>query len=134
MITIKTIYKGNLQTEATHLQSGNTLLTDAPIDNGGKGAHFSPTDLVVTALGSCIVTLVGKAAVVHHIDVDGTRLEITKVMKAEPRRIDEIIIDIYLPLKNYSEKQQKIIKAAADNCPVALSLHPDIVQKLNFHF
>ena len=100
MATIETVYLGGLRTEATHVQSGTKLVTDAPVDNHGKGESFSPTDLVATALGSCMMTLMGIAGQTHDIDVDGTRLSITKVMAADPRRIGEIKIDVRFP-KNY---------------------------------
>ena len=94
MATVETIYMGGLRTEATHVQSGTKIVTDAPTDNHGKGESFSPTDLVSAALGSCMMTLMGIAADTHGINVDGTRLSITKVMAADPRRIGEIVIDV----------------------------------------
>ena len=90
MATVETIYLGELRTEATHVQSGSKILTDAPTDNHGKGEAFSPTDLVATALGSCMMTIMGIAAQTHGIDIDGTKLHITKIMSASPRRIGEI--------------------------------------------
>ena len=97
MATVETIYMGGLRTEATHVQSGTKIVTDAPTDNHGKGDSFSPTDLVSAALGSCMMTLMGIAADTHGINVDGTRLSITKVMAADPRRIGEIVIDVHFP-------------------------------------
>ena len=109
MATTETIYIGSLRTEATHLISGNKLITDAPPDNQGKGEYFSPTDLVATALGSCIVTIMGIAARTHGFSIDGTKLVITKIMTREaPRRIAEIIVDITFPEMQYTDQQKKI--------------------------
>ena len=134
MITAKTIYIADLRTEATHVRSGNSLFTDAPVDNEGKGEYFSPTDLVATALGSCILTIMGIAAKKHQFNIDNTRLEITKIMNDNPRKIGEVVIDFYFPNDNYSEKEIKILEHAVKTCPVALSLHPDIIQTIRFHF
>lgn len=132
-MTIETIYQGGLRSEATHLQSGTKIVTDAPTDNHGKGESFSPTDLVAAALGSCMLTIMDIAAQRLEIDLKGTRLEITKIMAADPRRIAEIKIDFYLP-GDYSDKCKTILERAADTCPVAKSLHPDLVQNITFHY
>ena len=95
MATIQTLYLGDLRTEITHVQSGNRVITDAPTDNNGKGEYISPTDMVAAALGSCMLTLMGIAARRLEIDLKGTRVEIQKVMAAEPRRIAEIRLDFY---------------------------------------
>lgn len=134
METAHTIYLGNLRTKATHLQSGTEIITDAPIDNQGKGEAFSPTDLVATALGSCMMTIMGIAARTHGFNVDGTRLRITKIMKSDPRRIGEVVIDLDFPKIEYTEKQKKILQISADTCPVALSLHPDLKQTVRLNF
>lgn len=131
MATVETVYLGDLRTEATHLQSGEKIITDAPTDNHGKGEYFSPTDLVAAALGSCMLTIMGLAAKTHGIDIDGTKLSITKVMTAEPRRIGEIIIDVTLP-SDYSDKEKKILERAAATCPVAHSLYPGCRQNIRF--
>jgi uncharacterized OsmC-like protein len=129
MATIETIYIGDLRTEATHIRSGNKLITDAPTDNQGRGEYFSPTDLVATALGSCMVTVMGMAAQTHKFNIDGTKLVITKIMTPEPpRRIAEIIIELTFPAGNFSEKEKKILEYVVKTCPVALSLHPDVKQ------
>jgi putative redox protein len=129
MATIQTTYIGDLRTEATHIRSGNKLITDAPTDNQGKGEYFSPTDLVATALGSCLVTVMGIAARTHNFSIDGTKLVITKVMTQEPpRRIGEIIVELTFPAGTYSEKEKKILEYVVKTCPVALSLHPDVKQ------
>ena len=126
MATVETIYLGELRTEATHVQSGSKILTDAPTDNHGKGEAFSPTDLVAAALGSCMMTLMG-------VDIVGTRLSITKVMSADPRRIGEIIIDIRFP-GEMAPKARTVLERAAATCPVARSLHPDCKQTVRFHY
>ncbi len=134
METVRTEYLGNLRTEALHVQSGNELLTDAPVDNNGKGEYFSPTDLVATAFGSCMLTVIGIVAQRSSFSIDGTKLKITKVMAAEPRRIGEIIVEFNFPPNNYSSKEKEIIKHTALTCPVAKSLHPDLKQTLIFNF
>ncbi len=133
MATIQTIYLGDLRTEATHLRSGNKLITDAPVDNQGKGEFFSPTDLVGAALGSCMLTLMDQAAARLGLDMKGTKLVITKIMASDPRRIGEIVIEVHFP-RDYSDKEKLILKRAADTCPVARSLHPDLKQTVNYHF
>jgi putative redox protein len=136
-MTIQTFYQGELRTEAKHVYSNTTLITDAPLDNQGKAESFSPTDLLATSLGSCLMTVVAIAARTHGFEerLIGTRLEITKVMKSEPRRVGELKIEIFLPEgSQFSEKEQKIIEHTARTCPVALSLHPDLLQNLNFHW
>jgi putative redox protein len=134
METAHTIYLGHLRTKATHLQSGSEIITDAPTDNQGKGEAFSPTDLVATALGSCMMTIMGIAARTHGFSVDGAKLRITKIMRSDPRRIAEVNIDIVFPEIEYSEKEKKILRVCADTCPVALSLHPDLKQTVRLHF
>ena len=111
MATIQTLYLGDLRTEITHVQSGNRVITDAPTDNNGKGEYISPTDMVAAALGSCMLTLMGIAARRLEIDLKGTRVEIQKVMAAEPRRIAEIRLDFYLP-GDYSDKDKKILQCS----------------------
>ena len=133
MATIQTLYLGDLRTEITHVQSGNRVITDAPTDNNGKGEYISPTDMVAAALGSCMLTLMGIAARRVEIDLKGTRVEIQKVMAAEPRRIAEIRLDFYLP-GDYSDKDKKILQGAAETCPVGKSLHPDIRQAVTWHY
>lgn len=128
--TIK--YLGDLRTECTHIRSGQTFITDAPIDNNGKGEAFSPTDLAATSLGSCMITIMGIAARNHEINIDGTTLEITKHMASDPRRISGIDVVVNLPNLDYSIKDKKILEKAGLTCPVALSLHPDIQQNIVF--
>ena len=134
MATITTIYKGDLRTEATHNQSGNTLITDAPIDNHGKGEAFSPTDLFSTSLGSCMLTIMGLAANTHGFSIDGTRVETQKIMGTDPRRVAELVVDLYLPPNAYTDREKRIIEAAAASCPVAQSLHPETKKTITFHY
>jgi len=128
MATIHATYPGGLRTEATHLQSGTKLVTDAPADNQGKGESFSPTDLVATALGSCMITIIGIAAVNQGFSIDGASWNVTKVMANNPRRIGEIVVDLTFPANNYTDQQKRVIEHITKNCPVALSLHPDLKQ------
>lgn len=134
MITSEVIYTENLRTVCTHVRSGEAITTDAPVDNKGKGAYFSPTDLMSTSLASCMMTIMGIAADTHGFSIDGTRAEVTKVMYDNPRRVGEIKIDMFFPDNDYSEKAKKIIRYAADTCPVSKSLHPDLKQEIIFHF
>lgn len=132
-MTSTIVYKGNLRTEMTHIQSDSLVETDAPVDNNGKGERFSPTDLVATALGSCMLTIMGIACETHSINIEGSKAEITKIMQSNPRKISEIQLKIYLKGQNeYSEKEQKIIEKAALTCPVYLSLHPEMKKTVLF--
>ena len=130
MYTSKIEYLGELRTEATHLQSGKQIITDAPTDNHGKGEAFSPTDLVATALASCMISIMG----IKLKDIKGATSEVTKVMYSEPRRIGEIHVKISVPDNNFSEKEKQILINAAHACPVAKSLHPDIKQVITITF
>ncbi|MDN6276595.1 OsmC family protein [Psychrobacter sp.] len=127
MTTSKVTYQGGLRTTAIHLQSNNEIITDAPIDNQGKGEAFSPTDLLATSLASCMLTIIGIKARDMNIDIAGTTAEVTKVMAAEPRRVSEVhvIITFSQPL---DDRTQKIFYKMALTCPVAQSIHPDITQ------
>ena len=109
MATVQTKYLGDLRTESIHLQSGSKLITDAPTDNQGRGEAFSPTDLLATAYGACVLTIMGIAAKTHGFDIDGAELETTKVMGTEPRRVVELITSFKFPHNNYSAKQKKIL-------------------------
>lgn len=131
--TIK--YLGNLRTEMVHISSGSTVITDAPVDNKGKGENFSPTDLVATALGSCMLTIIGIAGNEHGFDITGSTVEIEKIMQANPRKISAININLQIKGQSvYSDKEKLIIEKAAKTCPVALSLHQDILQNIKIIF
>jgi putative redox protein len=134
MATVRTEYLGELRTKAVHVRSGNELLTDAPVDNKGRGEYFSPTDLLATSLGSCMITIAGMAAREHGFSIDGTKIDITKVMASNPRRVTEVIVELHFPGNQYTEKQKELIRVAVLNCPVAKSLHPDLKQSVKFNF
>lgn len=133
MNTASTIYLGELRTRATHIRSGNEIITDAPLDNHGKGEAFSPTDLVSAALLSCMMTVIGIMANTHQIDVSGMSGEVLKVMGTDPRRITEIHIQLRFP-RDYKEHDRVLIERTARTCPVAKSLHPDLVQDIQFSY
>jgi putative redox protein len=132
-MTSQITYEGNLRTVATHLQSGTVIETDAPTDNQGKGERFSPTDLVATALGNCMLTIMGIKARDMKVDLEGTKIDITKVMVTDPRRIGEIKVTFHFPegLKP-DDKQKAILERAALTCPVFESLHPDLNKTVEF--
>ena len=134
MATIETKYLGELRTEAKHVSSENKVITDAPIDNQGKGEAFSPSDLLTASLGSCMLTIMGIAAREQQISVDGATCSITKIMASEPRRVSEIQLVFHMPANDFSEKQRIILERAARTCPVAKSLHPDLVQDVVFNW
>lgn len=132
-VTSTVTYVGNLRTEGKHLQSGSQIITDAPVDNHGKGEAFSPTDLVATALSSCMMTIMGIKANDMGVDITGSNANITKVMSTNPRRIAEIIVHIQMPA-DLDVKSRKILEAAAHTCPVAHSLHPETKQTVTFEY
>ncbi len=134
MESMYTIYKGELRTESKHLKSGSTIISDAPPDNQGKGEAFSPTDLLCVALATCMSTLMGIAANTHHLNIDGMKLRIVKKMLSNPRKVGEVQIDFDMPENSFSAKEKDILERAARTCPVALSLHPDLVQNVHFHY
>jgi len=132
-MTSQIIYEGELRTKATHLQSGTVIETDAPVDNQGKGERFSPTDLVATALGSCMLTIMGIKARDLNIDLKGTTIDITKIMVSEPRRIGELKVKFHFPpTLRTDEKQRLILERAAMTCPVMESLHADLKKSVEF--
>ena len=135
MTTIKTEYLGELRTRATHLRSGNAMVTDAPIDNQGKGEAFSPSDLLATALASCMLTVMGIVGKEHDIDIEGVKAETIKVMGTNPRRVSRIEIEINFPAaESYTEHERSILEKAAITCPVIESLHPDMEKRLKFNW
>jgi putative redox protein len=136
MPTSKIVYLGDLRTEAIHLASAEKIITDAPVDNNGKGEAFSPTDLAATSLGSCAMTIMGIVARRDEIDFTGSEIEITKIMSAElPRKIARIEVNFTMktPEALSDEVKAKYVRAA-HTCPVSLSLHPDIEQVFNFEW
>jgi len=133
-MTSTVTYLGELRTEATHNLSGITLITDAPPDNQGKGEAFSPTDLCATSLASCMMTIMGISARSHGLDINGTYTEVTKIMAANPRRIARIELKITMPKNDFTDAQKKLLETAARTCPVAMSLHPDLEQVMDFEW
>ncbi|MDR0729559.1 MAG: OsmC family protein [Prevotellaceae bacterium] len=134
MTTIKTTYAGRLRTEIQHAASGQTIMTDAPVDNHGEGAFISPTDIFTASYASCIFTIMGMAAEAHGFSIDGMSAETTKVMADHPRRVAKISIVISMPPHNYSDRERRIIEAVPNNCPVGHSLHPDIEKEIRFEW
>lgn len=132
MATITETYLGDLRVECVHAASGAKIITDAPVDNKGKGEAFSPTDLCAAALGACAMTIIGIYAAETGIDVTGTRLEITKKMSADPRRIGAIEVIFRMPDRDYTGKQKTLMERAAKTCPVHLSLGADVEQTFTF--
>jgi putative redox protein len=132
-MTAKVLLKDNLRTEMIHVASQSIVETDAPIDNHGNGEKFSPTDLVSSALASCMLTIMGIAAQTQKINIVGARADVVKIMESNPRRIGEIKINIFMPKKeNYSSKEKMILERAALACPVHHSLHPDLKKTILF--
>jgi len=131
MSTATARYVGHLRTEATHTTSGTTILTDAPVDNHGRGAAFSPTDLVSAALGACMMTIMGIVAERHNLNLTGVTYEITKHMAADPRRIARVDVRFQMPA-TLSAKERSLLENAARTCPVALSLNPEVRQEVQF--
>ncbi len=134
MVQIDAIYEGKLRCKATHAESGTTLLTDAPKDNQGNGESFSPTDLVATAVGTCMLTTMGIVAAKHELDFTGATVRVRKEMtSAPPRRIAKLTIEIIGPA-SISEPNRLLLEKAAIGCPVSKSLHPDVQTGIVFHW
>jgi len=134
-MTSTVVYEGNLRTVCTHLKSGSAIETDAPPDNQGKGERFSPSDLVATALGSCMLTIMGIKARDMEVDLADVKIEVEKIMKSEPRRIGGINLTFHFPNSlRLDDKQKTILERAANACPVKYSINPDIEVNLNFNW
>jgi len=134
METIRTTYIGQLRTEAIHVQSGNKLITDAPIDNHGKGETFSPTDLLATSLASCIFTIMGIKAEASGFSIDGANAKTWKIMSENPRRVAEVKIEYDFTMCDLNDKQKKILQGLVKVSPVPLSLHPETIQNVSIKF
>jgi len=130
-MTSKVTYVGRLRTKARHIQSGNSIVTDAPVDNQGKGEAFSPTDLVATALASCMLTIMGIVAERNSIELKGTTAEVEKIMGTMPRKISEIKIKILFN-KSFDKKTKRKLESAALNCPVSNSLNKNLEESIKF--
>ncbi|MFO7721014.1 MAG: OsmC family protein [Gillisia sp.] len=132
-MTSKVVYKGDLRTECEHLQSKSIFITDAPLDNQGKGEAFSPTDTVATALASCMLTIMGIKARDLALDISGTFAEVTKFMEVNPRRISGI--KVAFTVKGIlNDKEKIILEKSAKTCPVIYSIHPDIIKDISFSY
>jgi len=132
MNTAKVDYQGELRTLATHLRSEDTLITDAPVDNNGKGEAFSPTDLVATGLVSCMITVMGIKAQKKDWKLGEVEGSVKKVMADTPRRICRLDVEIHFKKNSLSLTERKVLEATAINCPVAKSIHPEIIQNVKF--
>ncbi|GAA4754564.1 OsmC family protein [Flavisolibacter ginsenosidimutans] len=133
-MTSTVVYDGDLRTTCTHLRSGNAFETDAPIDNNGKGERFSPTDLMATSLATCMITVMGIKARTMGFDLNGVKIEVEKIMKADPRRVGGINLFFHIPdnLKDLDDKSKQILKHTGNTCPVQQSIHPDIDVKVDW--
>src|SRR3982751_5477493 len=133
-MTSTVVYNGNLRTTCTHIKSGSSFETDAPVDNNGRGERFSPTDLLATSLATCMITVMGIKARKMGFDLDGVEVEVEKIMKAEPRRVGGINLFFHIPesLRSIDEKTKTILKNTGETCPVQFSIHPDIDVKISW--
>ena len=131
-MTSKVTYLGNLRTSCTHLASGNTIITDAPVDNHGKGEAFSPTDLVATSLASCMITIMGIYCQEHRIVFNSCEASILKVMASSPRRIEKVLVEMDLNGNDWDQKTHNKVIAAGKTCPVARTLEGNV--ELEFIF
>ncbi len=133
-MTSTVFYNGDLRTTCTHLKSGDSFETDAPTDNNGKGERFSPTDLLATSLATCMITVMGIKARTIGFDLNDVKIEVLKIMKAEPRRVSGIDLTFHIPdtLKDIDEKTKAILKNTGNTCPVQFSIHPDIEVKIDW--
>ena len=132
--TIKTTYTGQLRTEAVHVRSGNKLITDAPVDNHGKGETFSPTDLLATSLASCIFTIMGIKAEAAGFSIDGATAKTWKIMSENPRRVAEVKIEYDFSMCDLTDKQKRLLEGLIKVSPVPLSLHPETKQNVSITF
>jgi len=133
-MTSTVVYNGELRTTCTHLRSGNSFETDAPVDNNGRGERFSPTDLMSISLATCMITVMGIKARTMGLDLNGIKIEVLKIMKADPRRVGGIELTFHIPdnLKEIDDKTKAILKNTGITCPVQLSIHPDIDVKIDW--
>ncbi len=135
MATISLKAIGDFRTKIKHLKSGTEIYSDAPTDNNGKGEMFSPTDLLSSSLAACMITIMDIAGKEHGFSVEGTEINVTKIMSANPRKVAEIIVELNFPIdKKYTDKAKRIIEHTSKNCPVSLSLHPDIKQTIVLNY
>ncbi|PZR25124.1 MAG: osmotically inducible protein OsmC [Citrobacter freundii] len=133
-MTSTVVYNGDLRTTCTHLKSGSNFETDAPTDNNGKGERFSPTDLMATSLGTCMLTVMGIKARTMGFDLNDVKVDVLKIMKADPRRVGGIELTFHIPeaLRSLDQKTKDILRHTGETCPVAKSIHPDIEVKIEW--
>jgi uncharacterized OsmC-like protein len=130
MTTSTVNYTGDMRSTCTHVRSNQAIITDAPVDNHGKGEAFSPTDLLATSLATCALTTVAILGKAKNINIDGANAEVIKHMASDPRRVAKIEVHIHMPDNNYTNEEKEFIKTTIFNCPVAKSLHPDLIQAI----
>jgi uncharacterized OsmC-like protein len=133
MVEITGTYKGHKRVEMIHGPSLAKIVTDAPKDNHGKGESFSPTDLLASALGTCMLTVMGIYAESRSIELSGSHFKVTKNMQTNPRKIASLPIEIHLPKNINPDNRDKLIHVG-NSCPVKLSLNPDIDISIKYHF
>ena len=133
-MTASIVYKGDLRCECTHIQSNSIIETDAPTDNRGKGEMFSPTDLVCVSLATCMITTMGIRANDMNVNLRDTKIDFTKYMLSEPRRIGKIDITLHIPNADIDNKDKKILEMVGNNCPVMKSLHPDLQLNISYQW
>lgn len=133
-MTSTVVYEGDLRTTCTHLRSASSIETDAPVDNNGKGERFSPTDLLATSLATCMITVMGIKAKAMGFDLNGMKVDVEKIMKAEPRRVGGINLTFHIPesLSGVDDKTKQILQHTANTCPVQHSIHPDIEVRVDW--
>ena len=134
MDTSHVTYLGDLRTQATHVRSGQQIITDAPVDNQGRGEAFSPSDLLATSLASCMMTIVGIAARDKGIPLEGLNARVVKHMTGEPRMVERIEVHLEMNGKDLGERERAILENAARTCPVARSLRADLEQDIHFNY
>ena len=134
IMTASIIYQGDLRCKATHLQSGTEIETDAPTDNQGKGEKFSPTDALCVSLATCIITTLAIKARSINLELKDTKMEVTKHMLKDPRRVGQIDVAIFFPKLEVSEEQKLTLQETGNNCPVAKSLHPDLIMNIQYNW
>jgi uncharacterized OsmC-like protein len=134
IMTASIIYQGDLRCKATHLQSGTEIETDAPTDNQGKGEKFSPTDALCVSLATCIITTLAIKARSISLELKDTKMEVTKHMLKDPRRVGQIDVAIFFPKLELSEEQKLTLQETGNNCPVAKSLHPDLIMNIQYNW
>jgi uncharacterized OsmC-like protein len=133
-MTATIVYEGELRCTCTHIQSGSIIETDAPTDNHGKGERFSPTDTVCIALGTCIITTMGIKAQSMGLELKGSKLNVSKHMVANPRRIGKIEVTLEIPGNGISENDRILLQRVGDMCPVKASLLPDLETVISYHW